>query len=189
MSKILKGIKKTVIRGKKSGDRPPMLSGDKVIVYDEKLSGQLLSRFFGEIKGKILYLNLYEACLLLDEEKIELESEGDKMNLKRLLVYAEKINECFSMKYDVYKDLRSVRGYIVKSGIKFGCDFVAYARGKSPGKDHSKWMVHVVSESARIDYSEITRAARLASNVKKKMLFASVTERGPVYYEISHARL
>jgi len=44
-------------------------------------------------------------------------------------------------------------------------------------------------ETARIDYNEITRAARLATNVKKKMVFASVTERGPVYYEVSRAKL
>jgi tRNA splicing endonuclease len=50
-------------------------------------------------------------------------------------------------------------------------------------------MVHAMPEGARLDYSEFTRAARLATNVKKKMLFATVTERGPVYYEISRAKL
>jgi tRNA-intron endonuclease len=77
-----------------------------------------------------------------------------------------------------------VRGYLVKSGLKFGVDFVVYARGKVPGKDHSKWMIHVVPESIRIDFAELTRAARLATNVKKRILFAIVTERGPVYYEV-----
>jgi len=135
------------------------------------------------MKKGSLYLNLYEACLLLEDGKLEVFSKGEKLRL------GEELNEGFGMKYEVFRDLRATKGLIVRSGIKFGCDFVVYPPGKTVGKSHSKWMLHVMPETARIDYNEITRAARLATNVKKKMVFASVTERGPVYYEVSRAKL
>jgi len=190
MNKVLTGIKKTVIRGKRSAELKPTLSGDRVIIYDEKLASQLLARAFGEAKRGRLYLSLYEACLLAEEGKLDVYGrEGKKLSVRKLTDAGESLNEGFAMKYDVFRDLRLARGYAVKPGIKFGCDFVVYAHGKSPGKGHSKWMVHVIPESARLDYVEITRAARLATNVKKKLLLASVTERGPVYYEIGRAKM
>ncbi len=172
-------MKKSVIRGKPHED---VLSGDRVIVEEQTRANQLYERSFGEMKRGKLYLNLYEALLLAEEGKIGI---GESVLRKR----GKELNEGFEMKYEVFRDLRATRGLVVKSGIKFGCDFVVYARGKKPGKSHSRWMLHVVPESARLDYAEITRAARLATNVKKRMLFASVTERGPVYYEVSRAKL
>ncbi len=191
MSKsVLSGIKKTVIRGRKSADTRPLLSGDRVVVRDERSASQLLSKAFGEPKKSGLHLSLYEACLLAEEDKLEVfDKDGKKLSFDKLLILGEKLNEGFAMKYDVFRDLRLGRGYVVKSGIKFGCDFVVYARGKKPGKAHSKWMVWVIPESARMDYAELTGAARLATNVKKKLLLATVTERGPVYYEVDRAKL
>lgn len=183
-------VKKTMIKGRKKVVQGALLSGDRVIVHDQKIAAQLMSRSFGEPKKNQLYLNLYEACLLTEEKKLAVRDEhGEKISLGDLIGAGECINEGFGMKYDVFRDLRVARGYIVKSGIKFGCDFVVYPRGKTPANSHSKWMVHVMPESARIDYAEITRSARLAANVKKGMLFATVTERGPVYYEITRAKL
>jgi tRNA-intron endonuclease len=183
-------VRKTVIKARKKRDLEAVLSGDRVMVYDGRLASQLASRSFGEMKGAALYLNLYEACLLAEDGKLRVYDKGsEKLAFKDLAETGERMNEGFGMKYDVFKDLRLARGYVVKSGIKFGCDFVVYPRGKTPANSHSKWMIHVMPESARLDYSEITRAARLATNVKKSMLFATVTERGPVYYEVSHVRM
>jgi tRNA-intron endonuclease len=186
---MISTIKKTIIKGRK-GREKPLLSGDRVTVFDEKLSGQLLNKSFGEAKRGKLSLSLYEACLLVEEGKLDIyDKNGKAIPLQKLMRIGEKLNEGFGLKYEVFSDLRESRGYVVKSGIKFGCDFVVYPRGKAVGKAHSKWMVHAMPEGARLDYSEFTRAARLATNVKKKMLFATVTERGPVYYEISRAKL
>lgn len=184
-----KGMTKVVIRGKSSQQPLAELSGDRVIVYDQKVASQLIARSYGESEGQKLYLSLYEACLLSEEGKITVAGKGKPLKPKDLMAKGESINDGFGMKYAVFKDLRLNRGYVVKSGIKFGCDFAAYPRGKTPANAHSRWMVHVMPESARLDYSEITRAARLATNVKKSMLFATVTERGPVYYEITRAKM
>jgi tRNA-intron endonuclease len=181
-------IVKKLIKGKKSKEGP-YLSGDRVVISEEQLAQRLFSKAYGEIKKSMLYLNLYEASLLLEEGKLEVYKCGKPLSLEKLMQEGERLNEGFAMKYDVFKDLRIGKGLIVRSGIKFGCDFVVYPKGKSVGKSHSKWMVHVLPECSRVDYNELTRAARLATNVKKNMLFASVTERGPVYYEISRAKL
>ncbi len=183
-------VKKTVIKAKKGHDMEPTLSGDRVVVHEPRLASQLVTRSYGEMRGNALYLNLYEACALAEDGKIRVyDKTGKVVSQRKLMGAGEKLNEGFFMKYDVFRDLRVARGYVVKSGIKFGCDFVVYPRGKTPASSHSMWMVHVMPESARVDYSEITRAARLATNVKKMMLFATVTERGPVYYEINRAKL
>lgn len=183
-------IRKVIIKGKVKDERKPTLSGDRVIIHDEVPSSKLYNKNFGELKKERLYLSLYEACLLLDENKIQVfDKTGREVSLKKLIKVGEKLNDNFEMKYDVFRDLRLSRGYVVKSGLKFGCDFVVYDRGKSPGTSHSKWMVHVIPEITKVDLNEMTRAARLATNVKKKMIFSIVTERGPVYYEIGRTKM
>ena len=42
--------------------------------------------------------------------------------------------------YIVFRDLRN-RGYIVKTGFKYGSEFRLYERGKSPGDGHSNYLV------------------------------------------------
>jgi len=186
---LFSGIKTVTIRGR-SSDLKPLLSNDKVIIYDKTLSDRLFSKGFGELVKNRLYLSLYEACLLLDEEKILVFDKNDKeITVKKLVKHAEKLNENFSVKYAVYRDLRLQRGYLTRSGLKFGCDFIVYGKSKKLGESHSKWMVHVVSEIQRMDFGEITRAARLATSVKKRMIYAIVTERGPVYYELGRKKM
>ncbi|MBN2518559.1 MAG: tRNA-intron lyase [Candidatus Altiarchaeota archaeon] len=183
-------IKRVIIRGKSSESKKPTLSGDRVIVYDTTLSSKLNSKNFGDLKKNSLYLSLYEAYLFLDENKLRVfDKSGKEIDVKGLMRMGESLNENFGMKYDVYRDLRLNRGYVVKSGLKFGCDFVVYDKGKNPGSGHSKWMVQVIPEVLRVDFNEITRAARLATNVKKSMIFAIVTERGPVYYQIGRKKM
>lgn len=182
-----KEIESMVIKGKRSVMKP-VLSGDRVIVYDGVLANQLNAKDFGELKNGVLYLSLYEAALLIQNNKLQVHDRGGKaVPFARLVQIGGELNEGFGMKYDVYRDLRVVRGYVTKSGLKFGTDFVVYPRGKTPGKGHSKWMVHVIPEVSKFDFTELTRAARLATSVKKHMLFAVVTERGPVYYEVGRA--
>lgn len=159
-------------------------------LFDDKLSSQLAERSIGENSRDGYLLNLYEACMLVEEKKLDVyDADDKKLGVSDLMHAGLLINPSFLIKYEVFKDLRLGRGYIVRPGIKFGSDFAVYARGKKPGKSHSKWMVHVIEESAKTDYVELTRAARLAANVKKMMVFATVTDRGPVYYEFSRIKL
>ena len=69
----------------------------------------------------------------------------------------------------VYKDLRE-HNLIVQPGIKFGCDFAVYERG--PGIDHAPYLIQVKKPEETMDATEIVRAGRLATTVRKRFIVA-----------------
>jgi tRNA-intron endonuclease len=75
----------------------------------------------------------------------------------------------FDLKYAVYRDLRD-NGLIVTPGIKYGCDFAAYKHG--PGLDHAPYMVSVKKTDYEITATEIVKAGRLATTVRKRFILA-----------------
>ncbi len=83
------------------------------------------------------------------------------------------------------------RGYLVKTGFKFGAHFRVYERGvklkRGPKEahEHTKFVVHAISEEDRFSYPELSRATRLAQNIRAKMVWAVVdSENDVTYYEI-----
>jgi len=91
------------------------------------------------------------------------------MGVKRFQKYAEKTYRRFNLDYLVYKKLRN-RGYVVLPGIKFGCEFAVYERG--PGIDHAPYMISVRAAGDTITSTEIVRAGRLATSVRKRFIIA-----------------
>ncbi|MDS0257201.1 tRNA-intron lyase [Thermoplasmatales archaeon AK] len=83
---------------------------------------------------------------------------------------------------EVYNDLVR-RGFVVKTGFKYGCNFRAYA---GPSSEHAEFLVHVLTGSDQ--WYKISRAVRVAHGVRKKMLFASKLESGITYTLISRIR-
>ncbi len=65
------------------------------------------------------------------------------------------------LKYAVYSDLRS-RGYIAKTGLKFGAHYRVYERGEKPSEAHSKFLVQAAPEGIKLTPTEPARAVRLA---------------------------
>jgi tRNA-intron endonuclease len=59
---------------------------------------------------------------------------------------------------------------IVTPGIKFGCDFAVYKHG--PGVEHAPYMVSVKKTSAKMTATDIVKAGRLATTVKKRFIIA-----------------
>jgi tRNA-intron endonuclease len=84
----------------------------------------------------------------------------------------------------VYRDLRD-RGYIPKTGYKFGHHFRVY----SGQKVHSEMLVHAVAQGVRLPMSSISRSVRLAHSVKKKMLFGHQHTTGIQYVEFARIKL
>ena len=66
-------------------------------------------------------------------------------------------------------DLRE-SGLIVTPGIKFGCDFAVYKYG--PGVEHAPYMVSVKDSGSDISATEIVKAGRLATTVRKRFIIA-----------------
>ena len=79
--------------------------------------------------------------------------------------------------YDVYKDWRE-KGYIIKTGFKFGTHFRVYFPGARPmGREnqewvHSKHVIHVFPKETTLLISEWARAIRVAHSVRKTFILA-----------------
>ncbi len=153
-----------------------------LIVWDPSEGSQLYKNGYygkpmGIAKPKIpefdvpLILDLMEG-LYLAEKGIIAVYEGSKkisVGIKKLRQKAKKLYEEFDEKFHVYKDLRDT-GLIVTPGIKFGCDFAVYKYG--PGVEHAPYMVSVKNDSSQISATEIVKAGRLATTVRKRFIIA-----------------
>jgi tRNA-intron endonuclease len=118
-----------------------------------------------------LLLDLMEGLYLVEQGKITIHegSEKRKVGLKKLRQKARQLYEEFDEKYAVYHDLRD-SGLIVTPGIKFGCDFAVYKYG--PGVEHAPYMVSVKKVGSDISATEIVKAGRLATTVRKRFIIA-----------------
>jgi len=118
-----------------------------------------------------LLLDLMEGLYLAEKGMITIyEGSGKrKVGLKKLKQKAKQLYEEFDEKYAVYRDLRDSR-LIVTPGIKFGCDFAVYKYG--PGVEHAPYMVSVKKAGSDISATEIVKAGRLATTVRKRFIIA-----------------
>jgi len=163
-----------------------ILLDDKVMLRDKRLGDTLRQRGFGEAKDKELVLDLFEALYLVEKEKVHIEEvKGTKpISEEELVKYSSKKIKNFYIKYQVFRDLRE-RGFVVKTGFKFGFDFRVYPRGKKPGEAHSQWCINVTSQDDKYNFIEMSRMVRLASNLKTKLLNAVVDSENEInYYEV-----
>lgn len=163
-----------------------LLIDDKVETRDKRLSDALRQKGFGEQRGRELVLDLFEALYLLEKEKFAVEDQkaGGRLGEEDLIKYASKKIKNFYLKYQVFKDLRE-RGFVVKTGFKFGFDFRVYPRGKKPGEAHSQWCINVTGQDDKYNFIELSRMVRLAGNLKTKLLNAVVDSENEInYYEV-----
>jgi len=116
-----------------------------------------------------LILDLMEGFYLTETEKIEVYEGIKTVSLENLRQKASELYEEFEYKYAVYNDLRE-SGLIVTPGIKFGCDFAVYKYG--PGVEHAPYMVSVKPQGSSISATEIVKAGRLATTVRKRFIIA-----------------
>jgi tRNA-intron endonuclease len=153
-----------------------------LVVWDSKEGSQLYKAGYygkplGIAKPKIpefdapLILDLMEGMYLVERKKIVVfeNKVESKVTLKKLRQKAKQLYDEFEEKYAVYRDLRE-SGLIVTPGIKFGCDFAVYKYG--PGVEHAPYMVSVKRAGSDITATEIVKAGRLATTVRKRFIIA-----------------
>ena len=153
-----------------------------LIVWDPKKGSELYRKgFYGKPLGipkpkvpefKVpLILDLMEGVYLAEKGIISVYEgpQKKKVNLKTLRQRARKLYEEFDEKYTVYSDLRD-SGLVVTPGIKFGCDFAVYKYG--PGIEHAPYMVSVKKAESEMTATEIVKAGRLATTVRKRFIIA-----------------
>jgi len=131
-----------------------------------------------------LVLDLMEGLYLVEKGSITV-CEGPKrigVSFEKLRRRARKLYEEFDLKYAVYRDLRH-QGLIVTPGIKYGCDFAVYKHG--PGVEHAPYMVSVKKTKDEVTATEIVKAGRLATTVRKRFIIAVPNlEAGRIQYLI-----
>lgn len=174
-------------------DKPEgKFAGSRVVVEDEDEAEEVHSEhYYGKYSDENLELSLVEAYHLMDRDILELEKGGEKVSQEEAMELFSGKDEEFYHKYQAYDDLRE-RGFIVKTGFKFGAHFRVYPRGVNPyqegpkkQKQHTQWIVHAVPENETLSFQEMSRAVRLANNIRATMLWAVVdNESGVTYYEV-----
>jgi tRNA-intron endonuclease len=152
-----------------------------VVWNPEKGSGLYKLGFYGKPLGipkpKIpefdvpLVLDLMEGLYLVENGVIVVHG-GEvrkRVSFSKLRKKARKLYEDFDAKYAVYRDLRG-QELIVTPGIKYGCDFAVYKHG--PGVDHAPYMVSVRKSKDLITATDVVKAGRLATTVRKRFIIA-----------------
>ncbi len=145
---------------------------------------------FGYSEGEYIYLSFFEAYYLMKKSILEIYNvKGNMLKDDEFLRIARRNISNFFIKYRVFRDLRN-KGYIVKSGLKFGSDFRVYDKGKLPGQEHAKWLVYCITENDKVPAHEFASKNRVANTTKKKILLAIADDEGSItYYEIKWLRL
>jgi len=153
-----------------------------LVVWDSEQSSKLYKMgYYGKPLGipkpKIaefnvpLVLDLMEGLYLTENKVVKVweGSEKRKIGLEKLKRRARKLYDEFDSKYAVYRDMRD-NGFIVTPGIKYGCDFAVYKHG--PGLEHAPYMVSVKKSEEDVTATDIVKAGRLATTVRKRFIVA-----------------
>jgi len=98
--------------------------------------------------------------------------EAEFLKQRNMLEYTGKIKQVkyFEDYYRVYGEWRE-KGFIPKSGFKFGGDFRIYFPGTSPANfEHSKHILQVFPKRYSITAGEWARAVRITHSIRKTFL-------------------
>ncbi len=152
------------------------------MVDDQSVGKELYERYwigqFGTYKashrGTVAKYDIFETIFLLKSGNLKLKNS--ELDLEKVKKIAEKRIKFFEDIYLVYEDWRS-RGYVIKTGFKFGTHFRLYFPGASPVRSEDEWMhskhvIHVFPRKHKQLISEWARAIRVAHSVKKTFILA-----------------
>ncbi len=153
-----------------------------LVVWDSEKASELYKLGYygkplGIAKPKIpefdvpLVLDLMEGLYLTETKKIKVYGGPERkgVSFTKLRRRARGLYENFDAKYAVYRDLRG-QNLVVTPGVKFGCDFAVYKHG--PGLDHAPYMVSVKKAKDEITATDVVKAGRLATTVRKRFIVA-----------------
>ena len=141
------------------------------------------SKKIGELKqGKIIY-SPYEAIYLTEKNKTEIIYKEKPISLRKFIKLLKK---SFSQtSYAVFRSLTD-KGYIVKTGLKFGTEFRVYKKNIK----HAMWLVYPTTQKQKINWQEFAAKNRIAHSTAKKLLISLVDSQEDVtYYEVNWSKL
>ncbi|MEM4528844.1 MAG: tRNA-intron lyase [Desulfurococcaceae archaeon] len=143
--------------------------------------------FLGEYKPRSkniqapLELSLIEALYLSKNYSLNVIKGTTILTIDELEEIGRHFVRRFTELYAVYEDLRK-RGFIVRRGLKFGCDYLVYRYG--PGIDHAPYGVQVYAGNEELDPIELVRMGRLLHSVRKRLIIAIYLKTNCIKYYI-----
>ena len=163
---------------------------NRIVVWDVEASRMLFKEaYYGKPLGipkpkdaefdAPLILDLMEGYYLMKKKRLKVRAvDGKPLSLEKMEEICVRSYSDFGEKFLVYTHLKE-SGFIVAPGIKFGSDFAVYEHG--PGIDHAPYIVQVEKSGALITATDMVRAGRLATTVRKQFIVAVAnTEKGKV---------
>ena len=157
---------------------------DLMTIVDDSENGKDLyeNLWFGQYgsykaadRGKLNKLDIYETAFLISKGMLRLQNTSSSEALKLATIRRKD----FEKLYGVYADWRE-KGYVIKTGFKFGTHFRVYFPGAKPVKGegeasswvHSKHVIHVFPKESKLLISEWARVIRVAHSVRKTFILA-----------------
>src|SRR3989338_7556848 len=147
-----------MIQASHTPDKIASLSEDAFALYER-------SRF-GEKKEDCIVYAPIEALFLLSERKITIFSKSNPLSFDSLLSKIKKQDKKIATKLSVFTDLRK-KGYIVKTALKFGAEFLIYEKSVKPGEDHARWILYTAREHESLSWHDFAAKNRVAHSAKK----------------------
>jgi len=163
------------------------ITENRIFSNSQKAISLVNSKNLGELsQGKVIY-SIFEALYLIENSKAEI------INIKTNKILTEpEILKIFSKTKDflnhyiIFKKLKQ-KGYIVKTGSKFGFEFRVY---EGSINKHAKWLVYPVKTSEKSNWNEFIGKNRVAHGTGKKILLAIVDkEENVIFYEIDWIKI
>lgn len=160
------------------------MSKQKIIIHLENFSSTSpeaynlnKSKQLGELKNKKILYSSFEIIYLL-EKKLAITLKNNKSTNPNKILKRKQKN--LNLNYTVFKNLRN-KGYIVKSGLKFGSEFRIYNKSNK----HAIWLVHITNKN-KISTQDFISKNRIANATNKKLLLAIIDDSLDItYYEIN----
>lgn len=167
------------------------LSNDIVSIKIEEGSKKPIAlhekSLFGKIEVDSLNLSLIEACYLLEKGRLNIYEDDVECSVGYIIDLLKK-QDLFG-KYVVYRDLKD-RGFVIKTGFKYGSEFRLYNRGRDPDQGHSDYLVKIIFENYEINALDFASYVRVSHGVNKKLLLAIVDDDFDItYYNIEWTKL
>ncbi len=159
------------------------LAGDIVTVKAEPAALRLNQRgYYGNLENDQLKLSIVEAAYLQEKNKLSIWEGENEITFDEMISILNK--KGLYLKFLVFRDLRE-RGYIIKTGFKYGSEFRLYERGKKPAREHSALLVRILHENSKLKVLDFSSYVRVAHGVNKKLILSVIDDEEDItYYQV-----
>ena len=171
---------------------PIYISSNQLSSNSQKTTTLSKTKRLGEFRqGKVIY-SFFEALYLIETNNAELIKNNKPLSEEKAENLLSKNQKDFLIKYLLFKHLRQ-KGFIVKTGLKFGSEFRVYSRPKNQ-KDssipsHAKYLCYPLS-SVNLKIHDLISKSRIAHSTAKSLLLAIVdSEHDVIFYEINWMKI